>query len=298
MKYCIRCGKTNDDKRKRCKKCYQKLEPKEHLMIDYFIEKGIGKAEEGFFKNFKKFVIHYLYGFVMTCSILLTSVSIIVTSYHSSTSYIEKVTEKPTFVMKTETLTEDENLKFFNVALSYVDAVQAGNIEIANSYLLENHYPEILKEIESNPDYWNPVVDIKKTVHPIMAYGQKLFQTTMEKDYHIVKTPKIGKYGTYFYQSYHIYMNYCSFDSCTVKDGKEEPDFTLGFMVEVVKVNDAYYVIREYDDFPSYNRTLTLDILNANQWEVWNINFDGIIERYGICIGDHTDEYCLKAVVH
>lgn len=292
MKYCIRCGKKNENTKKRCSKCHRKLEPKEHLIIDYLIEKGIGKVEDSFSKNFKKLVIHYLYGFVMTCSILFTSISVIVTIHNVDASHMEIVTEKPKIVTKTET--KEENLKYFETALSYVDAIKNGKIEEANFYLLENHYPDILKEIENDSNYWKPIVDKNKLIHPVMAYGQNLFNTTMEKDYHIVKTPQVGKYGAYSYQAYHIYMNYCSFDSCIVIDGKEKPDFTLGFLVEVINIKDTYYVIREYDDFPSYNRSLTLDILNANNWEVWNINFDGIEKRYGDCIGNHTDEYCLK----
>lgn len=297
QKYCIRCGKVNDNKRKRCKKCFRKLEPKEHLLIDYFIGKGWGEAEETFSKNFKKLIIHYLYGFVMACSILVTTISVIANMKQSDTSYIEKVTEKPVIIMHKNP--SNDNEKFFDVALSYVDSIQNGDLEEANSYLLENNYPDILKEIDYyETEYFGPLENRPR--HMILEYGSALFKMTMEGDYHINKNPvkSSERDSKYRYQIYYVHMNYCSFNSCKVENGNEVNDYTIPFSVGVIEVNNKYYVFREALVIPKYKDNLILDMMIANNGDISLINFDGVEERYGSCIGNHTDEYCLKAAAH
>lgn len=167
--------------------------------------------------------------------------------------------------------------------------VQSRNLEEANSYLLENNYPDILKEFSRYKiELFGPLEN--RLRHMIFEYGSVLFKITMEGDYHInknlVKSSK--KDSKYFYQIYDVHMNYCSFNSCKVENGNEVNDYTTPFSVGVIEVNNKYYVFREALVIPRYKDNLILDMMIANNGDTSLINFDRVEERYRSCSEDHA----------
>lgn len=290
-KYCVRCGKKNDHKRKRCKKCFRKLEPKEHLLIDYFIGKGLGKTEDTFWKNFKKFVIHYLYGFVMTCSILVTTISVIanVSSQNSESSYIKIVTEKPNVTKIEEPFDEEEqeNRKFFNTVFEYVEALEKGDTELAKTYLLENNDLEAFHKMG-----WT-----EGEGYLVIERAKDLSLMNIEEDYSYKKVEIHD--GSYPYTNYRILYGYCSFNQCKTVDGKPQADFQVGFQAPVVKVGEKYYIGKETIKYEVVGGNTILEILLSQNGDTSNINFDGLLGRYDKCMLENGDkEYCTKVSLH
>ena len=128
IEYCIYCGTKNKIEDKKCIKCHKKLNPKDRPLLEYIKSKikdtVKGNIEDNIIDIITKYIKTHLYGFIMTCSIIITTTCIITNVVEDN--YIEKVTEKPSLVMSTV------NSCLFDNFTSPIKVCKAG-------YILENN---------------------------------------------------------------------------------------------------------------------------------------------------------------
>lgn len=103
VEYCVFCGTKNKIENKKCIKCQKKLNPKDRPLLDYMkskIKDNLkGNIEDNIIDIITKYIKSHLYGFIMTCSIIITSTCIITNVVENN--YIENVIEKPLLVLST-----------------------------------------------------------------------------------------------------------------------------------------------------------------------------------------------------
>lgn len=103
IEYCIYCGTKNKIENKKCTKCHKKLNPKDRPLLEYLKSKIKddlkGNVEDNIIDIITKYIKTHLYGFIMTCSIIITTTCVITNVVEDN--YIEKVTEKPSLVIST-----------------------------------------------------------------------------------------------------------------------------------------------------------------------------------------------------
>lgn len=295
-KYCVYCGTVHSTLDKRCKKCLRSLDPKNQPVKEYLLKQGYGEIEDTALTFLKHYIKSHLYGLLLTCSVILTGASFITHAISNDTSYIHPVTERPSILAHDTGDNHNENESFFDVALSYVDALQKGNEQEASRYFLENTYPDLFMEIGASGE----MKGSSYLEHKLFKYHSGLFPMPAEGDYHINKNKEQKMYlGKYPFRTYEVYMNYCSFNTCKMVDSKQVFDFTVAFSVEIIEVEGKYYVFRDVESYPfGFKDNLLLDVLLTNGGDTSQINFDGIEERYRNCVNDHPDEYCLNNILH
>lgn len=296
-KYCVFCGTSHNQDEKRCKKCLRTLDPKNQPFKEYMLKQGYGEIEDTFLTFLKHYIKSHLYGFLLTCSVILTGASLVTYAISDRTSYIRDVSERPAIFETFDPSTRDDsNQAFFDAALFYVDLLQEGKVDEARDCLLEIADISTFDEITESL----PVSETQYTQYEILNNREGLFFMPAEGDYHINKNATEKLYlGKYPSRVYDVHMNYCSFNTCKVENGKEVFDFTIGFLVEVVQIDEKYYIFRDIEAFPfGFRENLLLDVLLANGGDTTQIQFDGIEDRYRSCIHNNTDYYCLKNILH
>lgn len=102
IQYCVYCGTKNKLEDKKCIKCHKKLNPKDHPLLDYLKSKTKdnlkGKLEDNIFSTIINYIKSHLYGFILTCSIIVSTTCIVTNIIN--TSNIQNVTEKPATLNK------------------------------------------------------------------------------------------------------------------------------------------------------------------------------------------------------
>lgn len=96
--YCLHCGKKNNIENKVCSFCNKKLNEKDHEFRDYLKDKLKdeipGTIEDNFFSYLSAFLKKYLYGILVSISIVTVTTTILVTREQSPETI---VTKKPVF---------------------------------------------------------------------------------------------------------------------------------------------------------------------------------------------------------
>ena len=104
--YCIYCGEKNSFKNKRCKHCNKKLHEHKHEFYEYLKEKIKTKVTDniqGSILDFIKFLIKkYLYGIILTASVVFTVSGIIYENNNKITNNAIKVDENPVVELSDE----------------------------------------------------------------------------------------------------------------------------------------------------------------------------------------------------
>jgi len=103
IEYCVYCGSKNKKEDKKCIKCHKKLNPKDRPLLNYLkskIKDNLkGNIEDNIIDIITKYIKSHIYGFIMTCSVIITTTCVITTIVEDN--HIEKVTEKPSLVLST-----------------------------------------------------------------------------------------------------------------------------------------------------------------------------------------------------
>lgn len=111
--YCIYCGTKNKKEDKKCKKCKKKLNPKDRPLLEYLKSKIKddlkGNIEDNIINIITKYIKSHLYGFILTCSIIITTTCVITNIIEDN--HIEIVTKKPSLSLEVINACEFENSK-------------------------------------------------------------------------------------------------------------------------------------------------------------------------------------------
>lgn len=96
--YCLHCGKENNIENKVCSFCNKKLTEKDHEFRDYLKDKlkdeVTGTIEDNFFNYLSAFLKKYLYGILVTISIVTSATTIFLTKDKTTETIVAK---KPLF---------------------------------------------------------------------------------------------------------------------------------------------------------------------------------------------------------
>ena len=76
--YCVYCGTKNKISNKKCFKCSKKIDPKDDSFKNYMIDKFKSDADSNIYDLIKSFLLHHIYGILLTVTVVFTSVSIII----------------------------------------------------------------------------------------------------------------------------------------------------------------------------------------------------------------------------
>lgn len=78
--YCVFCGAENKLSNKKCSQCKEKIDPKEHLFLDYLKEHInddlSGRIQDNLFNIIINYIRSHLYGCILTISIIITTTAI------------------------------------------------------------------------------------------------------------------------------------------------------------------------------------------------------------------------------
>lgn len=106
--YCVYCGEKHDIKDIKCKKCNKKLNPKENLFFDYIKDKIKSNIGDNIIETIKNLITSYLYGTILTATIIFTVVSVVITN---DDEHVLEVTKKPTLLIDNLNKCSIENSK-------------------------------------------------------------------------------------------------------------------------------------------------------------------------------------------
>ncbi len=294
--YCSYCGKENERNKKVCKKCFKLLEPKDHLLIDYMKSKWFGECKDGVFKAIKNFIQTHLYGFIMTCSILVASVTVFVNVVNKNATY-QIVSEKPTMVLSYA----GEGLNSEEVVKKYIEAVKKDDSSTIKKLRLETFHPEIRSEIEKNgydlPNtYFDPILKYEYSKNGIYYYKEIHEESKISKAipaYGYAENYYINQYGRYKTYTYEQTLQYCSYNDCKRAEVEEViagvPFITI--WIQIVEVDGKYYVLGEQAVGKTIYEFLVNKLLIEHEGNTKNFSFTEIDKAMITC---SDEEDCLK----
>lgn len=294
--FCVYCGTENKIDKKRCKKCFRKLQPQDHLLLEYLKSKVKENCEDNFFSIIKSYIKSHLYGVLVTCSIIVSAITTVVNVTNNQMNF-EIVTKKPTEI----TMYTGANLAQEQIVEKYIEAVKSGNETNIKNLKLETFYPEVKKKIENQ--------SLKETeIEPILGneYSKNgaYFYKEVQEEHNIFKAnPVYGAiddyyinwYGEYQTFTYEFSLLYCSHNKC----GEEETvDSMIGvpsviIRIQLILLDGNYYVLGDelYDGI-LYNYLVGKLLLkhkgNTNQFSFMEIDY-----AMNTC---YDPEECLKAL--
>ncbi|MBE6146863.1 MAG: hypothetical protein E7168_00855 [Firmicutes bacterium] len=249
--YCSFCGAINDSLKGKCNKCHRKLDSKEHPFLEYLSskvsDKYVGDLKENAYSIIINYLKSHLYGFILSCSVLITTASIIVNATEPTNS-IQKVTEKPSLM---ENITYiGEGLTSFELTEKYLTAIKENDKSTIYALQLENNHPEVLNYIKKNPH--TNIYSINEQINPILehnlvkngpTYYKENKGTVYIGDSDLVY--KSGKYGEYSFERWIVVFRYCLGNTCRVENGQEQYTFVVRNQIELIEVDGNYYVSGE-----------------------------------------------------
>ena len=241
--FCVYCGTENSLVLKKCSKCGKELDPKNRPFRDYLKEKVEdklkGDVQDEMLTIMINFIKTHLYGSILTCSIIITAISVVTNVVNNSNEF-EEVTERPVIVNKLDYL--GEGLTAEEVTNKYLDALNKNDVDTLKSLELNTFHSEVLKKLKGKESV--PISDM---------YGTTIFLDTkyinenrnilfgMENSYLIGQSFGVvpeGKYGDYEFRRYPIFFNYCYENKCDIDNNT----FNLSIAIELIKVDNNYYI--------------------------------------------------------
>lgn len=301
--FCVYCGKENDTQKKLCKKCFRKLHPKDHLLLEYIKSKIKGKCEDGLFSIIKGYIRSHLYGFIITCSILVTTVSMI-TNLVNAKNPFEIVTEKP-IAITTQYEYQGTGLSKEEVAQKYIFALKENDISTAKGLQLK----------EFNRDVYNQLINDKNHYQDKIATSFELsdhrdiYFKNMKNQYYVGKSDYAQStkvFGNYQTDNYVVFLPYCSYNQCHVSD-VEEHDVEIAIEIQVIEIEGKNYILGDQISerlnlFEAIaHRSLFLENGDTSKFN-FNEKFDlfnHCIAKTGISVPYTSEKYdkdCLKKI--
>ena len=243
--YCVFCGTKNEGRASKCTKCHKKLDPKDQALKNYVLGKIGGKVEDEAIKLITKFLKKYLYGIVMGCSVVFTGASIVANVVFKD-AHIEKVTERPLV----KYVYSGEGMTGLELVSTYVEAIKAKDSFLYRGLTLEKALPEVYEQIK-NETFDNgggrlvgPVLE-----HTLIDYGEYYFR---DGSYHISEDEATAHNGVQF-GGYDVYKYNVDFTFCSKGDCESIGGIITTDQIELLKVEDNFYVIGEEHHFEFNN---------------------------------------------
>lgn len=298
-KYCVFCGTENEDNVLNCKKCHKKLDPEEHPFLDYMKSKIKNKFQGEVEDNVKSILIHFikshLYGFIMTCSILITSTCVVVNTVKSNHEEIEMVTEKPTVVTK-QISYAGTGLSALEVAEKYIDAIKKNDLDTVKALRLETFYKDIYNTvITEKAEFYT---DGPATNYDLWNYRDIYFKNVQGDIYiggaETVRDIKI--FQGYTSYNFLVSLHYCSYNNCSTKtsNGFGFDDFYAHDEIQIVQVEDHYYVLGEMHALRmGENEVIGLRSLFLAKGDTTSLSFEKELNKYDAC---NLNEECIKSL--
>lgn len=294
IQYCVYCGTENKIDDKKCIKCHKKLNPKERPLLDYMkgkiSDELSGKVEENVISIITNFIKSHLYGFVLSCSVIVSTLCVVTNIV--KTPDVTEVTEKP---MITEFTYIGEGMTALEVAKTYINALDEGDIKTVKSLQLERFYPNIIKDLEeyalNNADaYELPVLE-----YNMVDNREILFRSNINKAYvgrdEMVMIPE-GYYGQYHYLAFYVSIPYCSYNTCREEDGTVVYDYRATEEIQLIEIDGNYYVLGEkVGVIMSVDTAIKRKALFIAGGDTSNLSFDKVMEDFDNC---NSDEKCLE----
>ncbi len=234
--YCVYCGKESKLDAIECTKCKKELDPKNRPFRDYIKkkieEKLDGEVQDTFISLIINFIRTNLYGTVLTCSIVISAISVVANVVNNSSDF-EEVKERPVITQKLKYA--GDGLTSKEVMINYLDALNDGNIRKAKAYELNSFHSDIFnslvgKEIDTGYGSFlsqNELLDNKDMLfRDVKEYSEG-------NSFEVIPN---GTYGDYEFVRHVIFMKYCYGNNC------DDRKFTIAYDIEMIEIDGNYYV--------------------------------------------------------
>ncbi len=292
--YCTYCGEKNLTSDLKCKKCHKKLNIKEHALLNYLKNHIKDDLKGNVEDNVKSILIIYikshLYGTILTCSLITTAISVIITSPIVNQGYIENVTKKPTIV---------QNYTYQGIGLSssevvdkYIEAIKNNKEEIYLGLQLDTFYPELeSKLVDQTKDSPNHPFETYNQKHNLLDNKNILFKPsdiTINTFSHDIRPN--SDYNTYTYEAT---IKYCSYDNCSLPDGdsefSESGNFHYSVYIQVIEVDGNFYI---FGDVEAISMSVTEELgrkalFNLNG-DIKNFSYSNAVRKFDACVNESS----------
>lgn len=294
--YCVFCGKENDIEDQNCIHCKKRLNPKESPFLDYLKskikDKYVGEVKDNIYSILLHYIKSHLYGFILTCSVLVSAASVI-TNHVVNTTSVQNVVEKPVVIEKIRY--EGEGLQALEVAQKYVRAIQENDQVMIKSLQLETFYPKVWETLKgeiTDIGGYGSTSFIQK--HDLIAYASYYFKYNQGEVY-IGESELVadsGNYGEYPFRRFQVSMGYCSYNTCQMNNGYVIGDFYARDEIELIEIDGNYYVSGEQPTiFMGQDEWIKYRAFMNAKGDTTNLDFAESIKIYDQC---NEDESCLR----
>lgn len=246
--YCIHCGKKNNKKNKYCNFCHQKLKEKDRVLFDYLFDQSLSDMKDTVISNafdkIKYFLKKYLYGIVLSITVVTSVVSNIIIR----NDYSQVVDSKPIFNKKVFVKYNSAD-NFMQAFTHYYTIKDKDSIKMM---LFDNAYPE--KSITLSIDTSKmPYIYDESSIKDISLIEQiDTFSRDNLKIFYTIKNTKdIPSENLKYYSDLAVRLVREEIDTYIAEttfvyydnDG-EETYFDLDFVL--VNIEDSYYIAGIY----------------------------------------------------
>ncbi len=286
-KYCLFCGALNEESHKICKKCHKIIKPELNDFLKYLKDNINDELKDKVEDKVTSIIINYikshLYGFILTCSIVLSVASGVIV-HVNNTKDIVNVLEKPTVMH----LYRGEGLTSREVVTKYVEALSKDALNTATSLQLDNYYPELKKDFPRIV-YFIDDSEFQKPTHILLSLKDTYFSHLNNYNISSLTIEEDEGYSPYYYQdkylveTYTVTTEYCSFNNC---DNSNKLLVTT--FVQTVQIDGNFYVsASEYTamDIGSSYKFYMLQKENGNPT---NLDFNKLDEELYACIDNYV----------
>lgn len=257
--YCIHCGKVNDSSNKYCSYCHKRIKEKDRVLYDYIFDQTKDDIKDNvistIFDKIKYFLKKYLYGIILSITVVAGIVSNIVVR----NNYSEVVDAKPNFIPRAIVKYSSPN----DLMEAFNNYYMSGDKDSLKLLLFDTIYPEESKTLgidTSKMPYYNDSTIIKNI--SLIDDIDSFLKDNMEILYDIVDMKDIPSDELEYYSDLAVKFSQDGFDTYNAfttfvyynSSGAEEIYFDLEFVL--IKKDDSYY-IAEISYFNPDNRIET-----------------------------------------
>lgn len=276
--YCIFCGEENKVESKKCTNCKKTLNPKSDLyeyLKNNIKEEFQNKVTDKFTSVIINYIKSHLYGAILSLSILLTATSGVIVA--TNNNKISVVSEKPIVINTYAGL----GLNSEEVVKKYVESLINNNLQVAKNLQLDTFYSDLRNEI--TPIHRSDVVyemSTKRDIYFKDIKGYNIYNASYNEDNLLIN-------NKYPYTVYNISTYYCSYNTCK----EDNYDFTMITIVEVVEIENNYYINTEAFSAMGISQAYPYFVLQKNNGDTSQMNFEEIDEYFYNCL-ENPDSNC------
>lgn len=229
--YCNHCGTKNQRNNKKCDKCHQKLYEHDHVLIDYLLDQAVdevkGNAKSKIFDNIKYFLKKYLYGVILSITVVAGITANIIVNKNAQNITNVKPNYKNNEVIKYQS-TNDLIIAFNNY---YINKDISG----LSTLMLENSFESVAEQLNSNTSnhliFQN--IDLFNLHNPLIGFNIFPLRKIIDSD---GSTTRAKKYADLGFDDADFVVNRLIYEY----NGIDYPLFDFNFIV--VSIDNYYYI--------------------------------------------------------